>query len=142
MDTVNYNKCINFVYYLFNKQLKGRNMLKHYIEFYYPDFSNYRISEQEFKDENFEIPKDVFAYRHFSRNEIIAEDGEILIGTKKNFSSFTYIGGTVYTQAEVSLIEPSLKLPIFVHESIKLIKTSTGDWRIFNDGDIILNQQK
>lgn len=62
-------------------------MLKHYVAML---FSNPpRIKEEEVQERNkdtIDFPEGALYYIFYDRNEVIAEDGEVLIGVKKNCS--------------------------------------------------------
>ena len=69
------------------KEKIGEKMLKHYVRIL---FSNPpRIKDEEVQERNkdtIDFPEGALAYVFYDRNEVIAEDGELLIGEKKNIS--------------------------------------------------------
>lgn len=68
-------------------------MLKHYVAIL---FSNPpRIKEKEVKERNkdtIDFPEGTLCYMFYDRNEVIAEDGEMLLGVKKNASEPELLG--------------------------------------------------
>ena len=67
-------------------------MLKHYVQLFFIDPVRTKDLEVEKRDENsFDLPEGVARFRFFDRNEILAEDGELLRGIKKNFSQWKYL---------------------------------------------------
>lgn len=67
-------------------------MLKHYVIITFLNPIRSKVIEVKERNENFlDLPEGVATYRFFDRNEIIAEDGELLIGRKKNFSETIYL---------------------------------------------------
>jgi len=68
-------------------------MLKHYVEIYYPGgfFSETSTIEIKNREVDFEIPENCFGYRLFDRTEV-KQDGELLIGDRKNISGMVYLG--------------------------------------------------
>ena len=66
-------------------------MLKHYVKIFRTK-GDCEIFEVPDRDKNFVMrlarkDKTIFAYCFFDRNEVVAEDGELLLGEKKNFSN-------------------------------------------------------
>ena len=67
-------------------------MLKHYVRITFLNPIRSKVMEVKERDANsLDLPEGVAEFRFFDRNEILAEDGELLIGKKKNFSETTYL---------------------------------------------------
>ena len=67
-------------------------MLKHYVILTFLNPLRSKVIEVKERDENsLDLPEGVATYRFFDRNEILAEDGELLTGRKKNFSKVKYL---------------------------------------------------
>lgn len=59
-------------------------MLKHYVRITFLNPIRSKVMEVKERDENsLDLPKGVAIFRFFDRNEILAEDGELLIGKKR-----------------------------------------------------------
>lgn len=70
-------------------------MLKHYVKIFRAK-GDCEIFEVLDRDKNFVMrlarkDKTIFTYCFFDRNEVVAEDGELLPGEKKNFSKIVRI---------------------------------------------------
>ena len=62
-------------------------MLKHYVEFIFINpLRHKRLEVQERNEKSIVFPEGVAAYRFYDRNEVMADDGELLRGKRKNFS--------------------------------------------------------
>ena len=67
-------------------------MLKHYVILTFLNPLRSKVIEVRERDEDsLDLPEGVVAFRFFDRNEILAEDGELLTGKKKNFSKVKYL---------------------------------------------------
>ena len=67
-------------------------MLKHYVRLTFLNPVRSMVIEVKERDENsLDLPEGVATFRFFDRNEILAEDGELLIGKRKNFSEIKYL---------------------------------------------------
>ena len=69
-------------------------MLKHYVEFLYPCISGCGTLVREISERDIskvDIPADCFVFRFFDRRETV-EDGETLMGERKNISGVQYLG--------------------------------------------------
>lgn len=91
------------------KEKIGEKILKHYVRIL---FSNPpRIKDEKVPERNkdtIDFPEGALAYVFYDRNEVIAEDGELLIGEKKNISEAESLG----TEEEVweEILDVALKL--------------------------------
>lgn len=117
-------------------------MLKHYVEFSYPESFVSEDVIREVAERNpalITLPKYAYAYRFFDRTEIIV-DGEKLVGEPKNFSPLTYLG-KVYTLEQVKAEFPKAKVLISNIECNgweRVIKTRWGIWiPLWEDGTVI-----
>lgn len=66
-------------------------MLKHYVEIVF--LRPMRVEQKEVQErdkETIDFPEGAMFYRFYDRNELIAEDKEVLIGHKKNFSKYEF----------------------------------------------------
>ena len=74
------------------KEKIGEKMLKHYVEFTFINPLRYeRMEVKERNEKLIDFPEGIAAYQFYDRNEVVADDGEILLGEKKNFSGKKYL---------------------------------------------------
>ena len=67
-------------------------MLKHYVEFIFINpLRHKRLEVQERNEKSIVFPGGVVAYRFYDRNEVVADDGELLRGKRKNFSEKKFL---------------------------------------------------
>ncbi len=76
-------------------------MLKHYVKLFRTGYNSDIVQEVHKRDKDFVInlarkDKTIYAYCFFDRNEIIAEDGEMLLGEEKNISRKVWLRSGAY----------------------------------------------
>lgn len=76
-------------------------MLKHYVKLYRTGYNSDIVREVHKRDKDFVMnlarkDKTIYAYCFFDRNEIIAEDGEMLLGEVKNISRRVWLRSGSY----------------------------------------------
>lgn len=117
-------------------------MLVHYVEFFYPGIILAETEERRIDKRDpklVTLPDGAFAYRFFDRTEV-KENGELLVGSKKNFSTYTFFG-KLYTLEEVKEQFPECETLIRNMECngyTKVVKTRLDNWQPFHDGDIVI----
>jgi hypothetical protein len=118
--------------------------VKQYVEIFYPGslFANVETKPVDNRNVTIDLPKGAYGYRFFERTEV-EQDGETLIGNKKNYSGIHY-KGTVYTLEELEQQFPSEEHRILISNiknngHKKAIRTIVGNWQPFEDNDVLLN---
>lgn len=121
-------------------------MLKHYIEFFHPGsfVSNSSIIPVEDRNVPYtpEWPLNAYAYRHFSREEMVSPSGELLMGKNKDFGPAHYKG----TLVKFEDIEHDPELRILRsnwrgNKYKRVVKTNRGQYFPLEDKDIVLPQE-
>lgn len=113
---------------------------KHYIKLFYPGafFSDTAIQEIESR-EKFEIPKNVYAYQFFDKEEFEV-NGEAFTSKEKNFSPTYYFG----VELELSAVINKYGKQSIVVQNMecngwdKVIETEFGQCFPLNEKDIVL----
>ena len=125
----------------------AKTNLKHYVEFFYPGAFMSESSTQEVTSRDalqVDAPKDCFGYRFFDRQEIVAEDGEVLMGSPKNHSGIHYFG-EVKTLEDIKNERPDptgcLERNMESNGWNKVVKTRRGNYQPFREQDILVSKK-
>ena len=117
-------------------------MVKHYVEFFFPDYCFSKREAVEIEERNSElvkVPEGAFAYRFFDRH-VEKFMGKPFFGTQTNFSAITYFG-TEYSFDDIKNLFPESKSLISFMEASKskrIVKTKIGNWQVLCEGDIVI----
>jgi len=93
-----------------------------------------------------DIPKNVFAFRFFDREEK-EQDNDVLKGSKKNYTGWYYINGVVYTADELIMLYPDERHEIMRsnirNNNIKvLVRTPYEQFIEFKEKDQVFETDK
>lgn len=118
-------------------------MTKHYVEFYFPGSFVANVSQVEISDrlQSMDIPDGCYGYRTFDL-EVIESNDEVLKGSPKNFSPFTYYGKE-YSLEQIKFEFPDLKI---LHSNIenngykKAVLTRRGNWAPLDPNDVVISK--
>lgn len=116
-------------------------MLKTYVEFFYPGSFVSEMSEREVLGRSLPVtlPERAFAYRFFSRNEVVQVD-EVLRGEKKDYGPTTYYGEEM-TLEQVKALPGSHHILVSNMECngwSRVVRTIYGQFMPLNDGDVVV----
>ncbi len=115
----------------------------HYVEFVFPnvfmDGSSYEQIKER-KDELVHIPEGAYAYRFFDRTLAII-NGEVLLGEKRNYSNYAYIG-TEYSLSEIKRLFPKnqhIIEKLECCEGCRAIRTIAATWAFVGKDDTVIS---
>ncbi len=120
-------------------------MLKHYVEYLYPDIivSETSVSEIPERDvKKIELSDDCFGFRFFDRTVIVV-DGETLTGDRKNVSSWYYQGEKMTLEQVKAAYGNDGKHDILISNMenngyVSVVKTKFGQFMPLNDDDTVI----
>lgn len=119
-------------------------MLKHFVEFVYPAGIFFLYYERhtggevtERKHELVTVPERALGYCFYDQEQIVTDDGELLIGKRKNYSGFTYFG-QAHTLEEFKQRFPETFFHIRNDNWIGAVETRGGYWLPLKDGDTVI----
>lgn len=116
----------------------------HFVEYLFRDGELTRTAIEEVFDRKVDlekVPKNVFGYRFFDREEIQGEDGTSVLGPRENESGTTFLGKRVYTLEEVKSDFPNLNgIITFMtyNRCPNVVLTKMGNWQPFKIGDFLI----
>lgn len=115
--------------------------LKQYVTFLIPGsfFPNEQTEEIFSRNQVLDIPDNCFAYQFFDREEV-EQDGELLVGNKKNVSGRFYLGKTMTAQeieaegGHNQILLANMK----INGWDKVVKTRMGNYQPIEKDDVVL----
>lgn len=117
-------------------------MLKHFVEWFYPGSFVSETSAEEVPDRS--PPKykhgAAYGYRHFSQT-IIEQDGEKLVGPRKDVSPMTYYGEILTLDQVKALPGDDYRILISNMECNgwdRVVRTVRGNFYNLKDGDTVV----
>ena len=108
---------------------------------FFPDESTQKVGIRAI--EGLIIPKGCFALYFWERTEV-EQDGELLLGSRKNISGSYYLGGEVFDLARLKKEHPDKKTVIsnlMNNDWDAVVLCPTGNWQPFNKGDIVVPRE-
>ena len=116
-------------------------MLKHYIEYNFPGsfMSNLSVKEVQERIAPDGLPANCFGYQFFDRTEVM-QDGEILLGSRKNESPMHYIG-EVMTIDDVKALPGDtqiLQSNMRCNDWDTVVRTIAGNFQPLRNGDVVI----
>ena len=88
-----------------------------------------------------ELPENAYAFRFADRTEVTTDDGEVIVGKRRNLSPMYYPGGVIFDIDQVALLPDTkiLQSNMLVNKWDKVIRTCSGNFQPFNDTDVVIS---
>jgi hypothetical protein len=125
-----------------NYESTSRKKVKYFVRFFARGFKfdvGWSV-ERANADEPIKLDENAYGYQCYEKDCIVDGKLEHLVGKAKNLGPMHY-AGTVYTLEEVKEQFPKLDTLIGDMESNqyrKVVKTPQGNWKPFEDGDVLI----
>lgn len=116
-----------------------------YLTYFYPgsffdEDSTKEVKKRDPKAATKNAPKGAFGFQFYERTKIVLA-GETLWGEVRHKSPLHYLGGEVYTLAQVRKHFPGEKILISNMRGNgydRVIRTRRGNWKPLNNGDVLV----
>ena len=120
-------------------------MTKHYVVFFFPGVLMSEKEEKEVTHRNprrVKVPKECFAFYFYDRTAA-KQDGELLLGEKKNLSPTYYPGGTILSIKDIEKMNGhgefrALLSDMHVNKWGRVIRSRLGNFQTYDPKDTVV----